>query len=147
MKLKKLLAASLALMCMCGSMVGCEGGDDAVESSLPEKTLETAADKLQGTWTTKNISLGCSDTEMIIDVESDGEVPVELTKVWIGRAWRTDSDAWVSTFERNGSQSGNFYYKSTLNYHDSYGIEYYTYMYCNKNMNAISLTSATYKQY
>lgn len=139
MNFKKFTAASLALLCMCGSMVGC--GDNAVNSSLSESTLETAAGKLEGTW--KGSGLYCtSNTKMIIDVESDGEVPVNMKNVWVGGGGKvSDSNAYISSFNRNGNETGDFYYKGNLNYHSSYDLEYYVYVYTNKNMNKIWVSS------
>lgn len=141
MNFKKITAASLALLCMCGSMVGCTKGDDAVESSLSESTLETAADKLEGTW--KGSGAYCAKkTKMIIDVESDGEVPVDMQYVWVGGDGQiTDPDAYISSFDRNGKTKGDFYYKGELHYHDKYESEYYVNLFTNKKMNTIWVSS------
>ena len=134
------------MVCAICLTTGCGGA--AVESDLPEETLETAAEKLAGTWKPTGLwapSLGRPSTVMTIKVTSSGVVTVNLNNVWINRAWRSDDDARITTFERNGSQTGYFYYKGDFVYHQGI-LEYNSTIYTNKAMDRVTLTTLQYKK-
>lgn len=144
MKLKKLVVLPLVVATLvCGTMTGC--GKNAVESDLSSSTLKTAAAKLKGTWKTKSWSASNSKTKMVIDVKSNGEVPVKLTSVFLNRKFLTDSEAYIETFDKCKNTSGGWEYGATLCYHDGYVLCSNTLL-CNKAMNKIKIGIADYKK-
>ena len=142
MKLKKIAALLLTAACVMGTATGC------IESSLPEETLETAAGKLEGTWKPTGFwapSLGKPSSKLTIDLTSNGDVEVDMNQVWINRAWRDDDDASITSFERNGTESGYFYYKGAFVYHQGV-VEYNSTIYTNKAMDRVTLSTLQYKK-
>lgn len=143
--LKKSIAVIVAALSMSVCAVGC--GDDAPDTNLSDSKAEAALENLAGTWKTSNIVYGTPSTKIVVEPQYDGDVYVDLTNVWFGRGagWVTFNDCTVPFFNRNGSNTGNTYYKGLLSYENSYGLEYSQYFYSNSSYTRVTMCTVIYK--
>lgn len=117
----------------------------APETKLSDSEAKTCAQKLEGTWKTNNVVWGCGNTKIVVDVASNGDTTVDLTRVVFGDiGYVTHSGCVVEDF--NHHKSGNEYYKGTVSYTDSYGIWHGQYFYSNYNCDRLSLCTVVYKK-
>ncbi len=145
LNVKKSIAMILAAAAMSVCAVGC--GDDAPKTNLSDSKAEAALENLAGTWKTSNIVWGTPSTKIVVEAQNDGDVYVDLTTVWFGynTGWVNFKDCTVPSFDRNGSSTGNTYYKGTLCYESSLGLEYSQTFYSDSAYSKITLCTVIYK--
>lgn len=145
LSMKKSIALIMAALTMSVCAVGC--GDDAPDTNLSDSKAEAALENLDGTWKTSNIIWGKPSTKIVVEAQTDGDVYVDLTEVFFGynTGYVNFKNCTVPSFNRNGSDTGNTYYKGTLHYESSSGVEYSQYFYSNSAYSKITLCTIIYK--